>query len=182
MVGWAQGRLASLGALREDAGVRGIVQIGLLVAGGMLAGCAGGGDGSELTAIPPVPEDFEPLRSEATGYRSAKVLTPNGRWLVNFDDGIIKISPWDYNVVKLEPRWYPREGASRAALCRGYQRGNEVLIRLEGSSEVVSEETRVFFENGRIREIVKYSLPGLGGEEGLPLEVPPSERVQSQTF
>lgn len=182
MVGCAQGRLASLGVLREDAGVTSIVRIGLLVVGGLLAGCAGGGDGAGLTVIPPVPEDFEPLPSEATGYRSAKVITPTGKWLVNFDDGIVKISPWDYNVVKLESRWYPREGASRAAHCRGYQRGNEMLIRLEGSSEVVNEETRVFFENGRIREVVKYSLPGLGGEEGPPLEVPPSERVKTRTF
>ena len=157
------------------------MRIGLLVAGGVLAGCAGGG-GRGLDVIPPVPEDFEPLSSQATGYRSAKVITPTGRWLINFDDGIIKISPWDYHVVKLDPRWYPREGASRAALCRGYRRGNETLIRLEGSSEVVTEETRVFFENGQIREVVKYSLPGLGGEEGLPLEVPPSERVQKQSF
>lgn len=154
----------------------------------MTAGCGTTGgdtkvDESRLQAIPPVPEGFELLPSERTAFRAARIRTPIGVWRVNFEDGIIKIETVPYVVPKLDPKWYPREGGADASLCRGYQRGVETMIRLEGSSEVVTEETRVFFDNGKLREVVKYSLPGPGLDPAYPPErVPYQRRVLRQEF
>jgi hypothetical protein len=154
------------------------------VAVAMSSGCGTTGgrkkiDESRLEEIPPVPEGFVPLPSEATAFRAATIHTPIGAWRINFDDGITKIETVPYVVTKLDPKWYPREGGAYAARCTGYQRGLETLVRLEGSSETVIEETRILFENGQLREVVKYSLPGTGVDLANPPEaVPYAQRVK----
>ena len=154
-----------------------------------LAGCAGTTSKNSpsaeamLEAVPPLPAGFVPLPSRSVAFRAARIQTPSGIWVVNFDDGITKIETSPYVVTKLKAKWYPREGGADAALCRGYQRGTETLVRLVGSSEAVTEETWIFFENSRIREVVKYSIPGPGLDPAYPPEpVPYAERVKRQVF
>lgn len=161
--------------------------LGAILGAAILTGCAAPHaspfDESSLEAIPPLPEGFVPLPSESTAFRAARIETPGGTWRVNFDDGITKIETSPYVVPKLDGKWYPEEGGAHAALCRGYQRGNEIMVRLEGSSDVVTEETRIIFENRKLREVVKYSIPGAGLGPGLrPKVVPYSERVKRQVF
>jgi hypothetical protein len=153
----------------------------------LLAGCAGplAGLGNErkLEAIPPLPEGFVPLPWEATGFRSARIETQYGEWRINFDDGITKIETSPYVVTKLGSEWYPQEGGADAALCRGYRRGKETLVRMEGSSDMVTEETRIFFEGSKLREVVKYSIPGKGLHPDFPPDpIPYSQRVKREKF
>ncbi len=176
----------------EDAVVKtrpGNIALGAATAALLLTGCAGTGSPSRATnearleAIPPVPAGFEPLATTSTGFRSARIAHPARTWVVNFDDGITKIETSPYVVTKLDPKWYPEEGGADAALCRGYQRGNETLVRMQGSSDMVTEETWILFENAKLREVVKYSILGQGLDPMFPPDpIPYAKRVKRQAF
>ena len=130
-----------------------------------------------------MPEEWVALPSESTGFRSARIQTPNGPWIVNFDNAITKIETSPYVVTRLDAKWYPAEGGADAALCRGYQKGSETMVRMEGSSEFKYEETRIIFEDRRLKEIVKYSVPGQGLGPDYPGEwVPYGQRIVREKF
>jgi len=155
----------------------------------VLLGCAGlsfpglAGKEARLEAVPPLPDGFVALPSESTGFRSARITTPSGAWVVVFNDAITKIETSPYVVTRLAPKWYPEEGGAKAALCRGYQRGATTLVRMVGSSEMVTEETWIFFENSKLREVMMYSIPGPGLDPDFPPHhIPYAERVKRQVF
>ncbi len=184
-------RLASLDFDSDDAGMiryQLFIVTGVVAALSALVGCSSlavmtKGDESRLEAVPALPDGFVLLSSESTGFRAARIQTPTGPWRVNFDDGITKIETSPYVVTKLGREWYPEEGGADAALCRGYQRGIETLVRLEGSSDMVTEETWIFFEGPKLREVVKYSIPGEGLDPAFPPDpIPYQERVKRKKF
>ena len=150
-----------------------------------LMGCAGSlsGGRAKVEAVPPLPAGFVALPSESTGFRSAWIQTPTGRWVINFDDAITKIETSPYVVTKLDSKWYPEEGGADAALCRGYQKGEVTMVRMEGSSKFKTEETRILFVNSKLKEIIKYSLPGEGmAPDELGEWVPYDKRVLRESF
>jgi hypothetical protein len=52
-----------------------------------------------------------------------------------------------------------------------------------GSSEMVTEETWIFFENRKLREVMMYSIPGPGLDPDIPPHhIPYAERVKRQVF
>ena len=155
----------------------------------VLLGCAGSsfpglaGKEARLEAVPPLPDGFVALPSESTGFRSARITTPSGTWVVVFNDAITKIETSPYVITRLAPKWYPEEGGAQAALCRGYQRGATTLVRMVGSSEMVTEETWIFFEDRMLREVMMYSIPGPGLDPDFPPHhIPYAERVKRQVF
>ncbi|MDE0595162.1 MAG: hypothetical protein OSB65_07945 [Roseibacillus sp.] len=103
--------------------------------------------------------------------------------MINFDDAITKIETSPYVVTKLDSKWYPEEGGADAALCRGYQKGEVTMVRMEGSSKFKTEETRILFVNSKLKEIIKYSLPGEGmAPDELGEWVPYDKRVLRESF
>ena len=103
--------------------------------------------------------------------------------MVVFTDAITKIELSLYVITRLALKWYPEEGGAQAALCRGYQRRTTTLVRMVGSSEMVTEETWIFFESRKLREVMMYTIPGSGLNPDLPPHhLPYAERVKQQVF
>lgn len=156
----------------------------VLLAGLLVVGCAGvpSGEGV-LREMPGVPAGFVALPSKPTSFRSAEVSAPEGVWKVNYEGEDILVTNGVGKKRVIAWSWYPQEGGADAALCLGYRKGAETLIRLQGTSEFLWEEAWFFFADGELREAVKYSLPGEGqGPEWPGTPVPADKRVRRETF
>ena len=86
----------------------------------VLLGCAGSsfpglaGKEARLEAVPPLPDGFVALPSESIGFRSARITTPSGTWVVVFTDSITNIELSLYVITRLALKWYPEEGGAQA--------------------------------------------------------------------
>ena len=153
--------------------------LGLLVVG--CAGTTGGGGGRQ--EMPGVPAGFVALPSKPTSFRSAEVTAPEGVWKVNYEGEDILVTNGVGKQRAIAWSWYPQEGGADAALCLGYRKGAETLIRLQGGNDFLFEEAWFYFTDGEFREAVKYSLPGEGqGPEWPGTPVPADKRVRREVF
>jgi hypothetical protein len=136
-----------------------------------------------LQEIPAVPEGWVSIPTEDITFRSRVIKHSGGKWTVNFDSDTIIFVTNRGKQVPVSMEWYPEEGGADAAGCLAYTRGNETLVRLIGSSDFLKEESRFRFEDGILRDVVKYRLPGLGQGPDYPgTPVPANERVKQATF
>lgn len=163
--------------------IRGSVGL-ILLAGLALVGC-GVNDRAkpawQIDEVPAVPDGFEALKVDETGYRSARVHSPTGPWVVTWQDGRIKISPYPYHVIHLDQKWHPREGATISLHCQAFRKGNETVVQLVGTNDFLHEETHVYFDGTEAVRVTKYSLPGDGRGPEAPGEwVPYEQRVKSE--
>lgn len=156
----------------------------LLLLSVILGGCSGTGARKpdwQIDEVPSLPEGLESLRVEATGFRSARIHSPTGPWVVTWQDGEIKISPYSYHVIALDRKWHPREGTVISLHCQAFRKGGETIVQLVGTNDFLREETRVFFEGNEAVRVVKYTLPGEGRGPEAPGEwVPYEQRVMRE--
>jgi hypothetical protein len=129
-----------------------------------------------LKEIPPMPAGTKVAAKEPT-FRSRTLDLPDGRWSVNFEGDEIKIVTGSRRNFALPMSWYPEEGGADGAFCSAYLDGPTTWIVLKGSSDYTTEASRIRFERGVMKEVVKHRVPGPQGSE-----VPAAERIKSQTF
>lgn len=129
-----------------------------------------------LKEIPPLPPGKEIAAKEPT-FRSRTLAMPNGLWKVNFEGDEIKIVTGKQRRFTLPMSWYPEEGGADGASCSGIASGSTTWIILSGSSDYTLDQTRIRFENGIMKEVIKHRVPG-----ALKKIVPASERIKSASF
>ena len=96
---------------------------------------------------------------------------------MDFEEDAIRIVTGKGKKYSLPMEWYPEEGGADAALCTAYLDGATTWIVLNGSSDYIDETTRIRFERGQMKEVIKHRIPGpLGGL------VPAGDRIKSQAF
>ena len=129
-----------------------------------------------LKAIPPMPAGTK-VAAKEPAFRSRTLDLPDGRWKVDFGEDAIRIVTGKGGKFSLPFAWYPEEGGADAAFCSAYLDGDTTWIVLTGSSDHFDEATRIRFERGIMKEVIKHRIPGpLGGL------VPPEDRIKSLTF
>lgn len=129
-----------------------------------------------LKEIPPMPGGTK-VAAKEPAFRSRTLDLPDGRWKVDFEEDAIRIVTGKGKKYSLPMAWYPEEGGADAALCTAYLDGATTWIVLNGSSDYIDETTRIRFERGQMKEVIKHRIPGpLGGL------VPAGDRIKSQAF
>lgn len=158
--------------------------VGVMMLGGVVSCVPTTPDATVLEAIPPRPTGSGVLATTQTSFRSAEVKSEQGTWKVKlFEKDEFSITTPGGKKYPLNEKWYPEEGGADAAFVKGYQRGDDTWIVLEGSSDFVTQETRFLFHGQDLRSVVMYSLPGLGhGPEYPGKKVKVEDRIKREIF
>jgi hypothetical protein len=139
--------------------------------------------GAVLQEIPQVEPGWREVPVRYTSFRGREIEHPSGKWSVSFEDDALEFITPKGPQAPVGFSWYPEEGGADAASVRAYVRGGETLLRLIGTSDFLDEESRFRFEDGMLKDVVKYRLPGPGQGEDYPgTPVPPEDRVRRGSF
>ncbi len=129
-----------------------------------------------LKDIPPLPNGKQIQAKEPT-FRSRTLALRDGLWKVSFESDEIKIDTGKQRKFTLPMDWYPEEGGADAAFCSAISSNSTTWIILSGSSDYMTEQTRIRFEKGLMKEVIKYRLPSALGEA-----VPATDQIKSASF
>lgn len=128
------------------------------------------------SSIPHAPEldGYKQLKSQAIEFRKYRVFHPDGLWLVGFDLGtdLISVTTASGKVFTFGLEWYPEEGGADAAAVYGFTKAGETLIVIQGTSDLVHEETRIKFVGERMTDLRRFAEKGPGMGEGAPGKTP----------
>lgn len=115
---------------------------------------------------------YRQVPSRSTDMRDAVIEFPGGDWSYSYDvkdsKKPIRITTASGKISRIDGIYYPEEGGADAAGVYGFIKDGETVIVLQGTSDMIYEETHLTFKGDTFVRARKYAVKGGGMGPEMP--------------
>jgi len=119
---------------------------------------------------------YRQVQTTGVAFRDYIIDHPKGLWTASLDEKEplppILITTFSGSAKRFDGEWYPEEGGADSATVYAFVKGDETLVILQGTSSVVSEETRIKYRGGTVIDTRRFAEKGTGMGPDMPGEEP----------